>query len=65
MAQYKYTAQRGKNNMADVAITAGAPEAQSDTISINMDITNMTRGEALQLIDVIEMKILNAPFPPL
>lgn len=64
-AQYKFTVQLGKTDLKDVTIAAGSAEAQSDTISVNMDVTNMTRGQALMLIEVLENAILRAPFPPL
>lgn len=60
----KYTAQRGKHTLADVARTAGAAEAQTDTISINVDITNMPKGEALLLIDAIVAAIHADKWPP-
>jgi hypothetical protein len=63
--QYRYTAQRGKTGMADITVAAGSAEAQSDTVSINIDVTNMTRGDALQLIESIKQKILGSLFPPL
>lgn len=65
MAQYKYTLQRGKTDLKDLTIGAGSAEAQSDTVSINIDVTNMTRGDALMLIEQLEAFILRAPWPPL
>lgn len=65
MAAFKYTAQRGANNRADIAVVAGSAEAQSDTVSVNIDVTGMSRGDALVLIDAIKAKIIAEPFPPL
>lgn len=65
MAEYKFTAQRGKIDLKDVAVAAGSAEAQSDTISINLDITALTKGEALIMIDNIRDKIHASPWPPL
>ncbi len=39
MAQVKLTIQRGKNTLKDIAVTAGTAEAQSDTMSLNIDVT--------------------------
>jgi len=63
--QAKFTAARGKVQLKDIAIAAGAAEAQSDTISINIDATKLTKGEALILIDNIKAKIHAAKWPPL
>jgi hypothetical protein len=65
MAAYKFTAQRGKNNRADIAVATGASEAQSDTISINIDVTAMRRGDVIILIDAAKDAILAGPWPPL
>lgn len=63
--QAKFTAKRGSPDPADVTIAAGTAEAQSDTISLNMDITNMTKGDVLVLLESIEQAIFTAQFPPL
>lgn len=60
----KFTGKRGKVEIADIAIGAGTEEAQNDTISINIDIDTMSKGEALQLIDKIRDAIHAAPWPP-
>jgi hypothetical protein len=65
MATYKFTAQRGKTDLKDVAVAAGTAEAQSDTVSINLDVTNMTRGDALMLVETLKGAILRAAWPPL
>lgn len=65
MAQYKYTAQYGKADRGDIVVAAGDAEAQSDTISINIDVTNMSRGEIVHTIEKIKAKILAELFPPL
>lgn len=59
----KFTAQRGKVQLKDVAVAAGAAEAQTDTISINIDATKITQGEALILIDLIQQKIHASKWP--
>lgn len=61
----KLTIQRGKVALKDVAITPGTAEAQSDTISLNIDQTNMSKGDALMLVDEIRQKIFASPWPPL
>lgn len=65
MATAKFTVQRGKNELKDVIVAAGSAEAQSDTISLNIDYTNATRGELLLMLEKIEQKILTGPWPPL
>ena len=65
MATAKFTVQRGKVDLKDVIVSAGAAEAQSDTISVNIDYTNATRGEVFILIEEIQQKILAGPWPPL
>lgn len=65
MATAKFTVQRGKVDLKDVIVSAGAAEAQSDTISVNIDYTNATRGEVYILIEEIQQKILAGPWPPL
>ena len=65
MATFKVTAQRGKYNLKDVVVAAGAAEAQSDTMSLNVDFTNMKKGEALILLDSIKQKIHAGKFPPI
>lgn len=65
MATWKYTGKYGLNAGSTVAVGAGDAEAQSDTISINMDVTNMSRGEALHVIDKIRDGIISKPWPPI
>lgn len=65
MAQYKFTIQRGKVDLKDVVIAAGAAEAQSDTMSLNIDVTNLTKGEALLMVEEIKQKIHASLWPPL
>lgn len=65
MAEFKYTLKYGANAGGTVAVGAGDAEAQSDTISINMDVTNMSRAEAIHLIDKIKDGVLSKPWPPI
>ena len=65
MAQAKFTMQRGKNGLKDVTVAAGSAEAQSDTISINIDYTKITKGDALMMIGDIGRKIAAGKWPPL
>jgi hypothetical protein len=61
----KFTIQRGKVDLKDVVVAAGAAEAQTDTFSLNMDVTNLTKGEAVFLIDELKQKVMQMPWPPL
>lgn len=65
MPQYRATVQLGKTELADVAIAAGSAEAQSDTVSVNLDVTNMSKADAMHLIDEIQQKLHASPWPPL
>ena len=65
MAQYKFTIQRGKRELKDIAVAAGTAEAQSDTISINIDVTKLTKGEAAVMIDQARDKLLSGKWPPI
>lgn len=64
MPQAKFTVQRGKPNPKDVAVVAGAAETQSDTMSLNVDYTKITKGDALVMIDGIRQKIHAGKWPP-
>lgn len=65
MATVKLTVQRGKIELKDVVVAAGSAEAQSDTISVNIDHTNLTKGEAMLLLEEINQKIFSMPWPML
>lgn len=63
MATAKLTLQRGKRDLKDVVLAAGSAEAQSDTISLNIDTTNAKKGEVLQMIDLLKAKVHASKFP--
>lgn len=63
--QAKLTAKRGDNTLKSVTVAAGAAEAQSDTMSLNLDVTKMTKGDALVQLDAIRAKIHAGKWPPL
>lgn len=65
MATAKFTVQRGKVDLKDVVVSAGAAEAQSDTMSLNIDYTTMGRGDVLFLLDELQQKILAGLWPPI
>jgi hypothetical protein len=65
MATVKLTVKRGGREEKDVVVAAGSAEAQSDTMSLNIDLTNLRRGEALIMVEALKMKIHGAPtWPP-
>lgn len=64
MAQAKFTVQRGKPNLKDIVVTAGSAEAQSDTISLNVDYTKIGKGDALIMVDQLRQKIFAGKWPP-
>jgi hypothetical protein len=61
----KLTAQRGKPELWQIALAPGSAEAQADTISINMDIGAMAKGDAIILLEDMLIKIQNGKWPPL
>ncbi len=65
MAAYKFTVKRGQSDPAEIALTAGTAEAQSDTISLNVDATKITRFEVLELMEKLEQFIHQGKWPPL
>ena len=65
MPQYKLTIQRGKVDLKDVVVAAGVAEAQSDTISLTIDATNLTRQEIIILLAELQQKIFSGLWPPL
>lgn len=64
MPQAKYTAQYGATERGDIAVAVGDAEAQTDTISVNIDFTEMSRGEAVHVLGKIQAKILAEEWPP-
>jgi hypothetical protein len=65
MATTKLTVKRGGREEKEVIVSAGSAEAQSDTISLNIDYTNIRRGDAIMMIEAIKMRIQSAPtWPP-
>lgn len=65
MAAYKFTMQRGKTALKDVTVAAGTAEAQSDTMSLNIDVTKLTKGDALIQLEAIRQRIHAGKWPPL
>ncbi len=64
MPQVKYTGKYGATDRKDIVVAAGSAEAQSDTISVNIDYTKMGRAEVIHLLEKITAKILAENFPP-
>lgn len=68
MAAYKFTVQRGKLSGQNVAVASGTAEAQGETLSVNIDVTNATslgRRDVLHMLDAVRDKVLSGPWPPL
>lgn len=63
MATVKLTMQRGKTALKDVVVAAGAAETQSDTISINIDFTNMKKGDVIVALQSMVQKIHASKWP--
>jgi len=65
MATAKFTIKRGQVDLKDVAVAAGSAEAQTETLSVNIDYTAMTRGDVLWMLDEVKQKIQAGLWPPL
>ena len=63
MAQVKLTVALGKPGLKDVAVSAGTAIAGSEAMELNIDVTRMTKGDAMILIDARRAKIFNAKWP--
>ncbi|GGD73907.1 hypothetical protein [Croceicoccus mobilis] len=64
MPQTKFTMTQGQTDVGAVQPEAGDAEASSETISINIDATNLTKGEALVMIEKITETIHRGEWPP-
>ena len=62
MATKSYTITRG-GRAKDVVEGAGSAVG-TDTLTLNIDITNMTHGEAVDLMEHLQQRILQRPWPP-
>lgn len=63
MSQFKYVAARGQL-AKDFAPQAGSAIG-TDQISVAFDTTNMTKRDALELLDQVKRNIQQGKFPPL
>lgn len=53
----------GAGDKADVAIGAGEAEAATDGMTLNIDATKMSKGDALLLIEKISHAVSAANWP--
>jgi acyl-coenzyme A thioesterase PaaI-like protein len=65
MATAKFTMQRGRMLPKDIIVTAGAAEAQSDTLSLNVDFTRWRRGDVLLALEAMIIKVQRGKDIPL
>ena len=65
MPTARFTIQLGRVDLRDVTVAPGSAEAQSETMSLNIDYTNMARGQVLLLLQEISARIHSGPWPPL
>lgn len=65
MPQVKLTIQRGKPRLQDVVVAAGSAEAQTDTISVNIDHTKLSKAEAMNALESVKNKISASKWPML
>lgn len=65
MATTKLTLQRGGTEEKEVVVSAGSAEAQTDTISVNIDYTALRKGEVVLMLETIKMRVQGSPtWPP-
>ena len=64
MPTVKFTCQRGRTQIKDIPQAAGTAEAQSETVSVNIDYTNMRRSDVIMQLQAIEARILATRWPP-
>ncbi len=65
MATFSLNVKRGARERHQVTVGAGSAEAQSDTMTLNADITALTRGEALMMVEAIRARIHgSSTWPP-
>lgn len=62
MATMKLTWKRGQRAQ-HVVKAAGSAIAGSDAIEVNIDVTNMTKGQALAGLDYIKQQVFEKGFP--
>lgn len=59
----KLTIKAGEPRPGKIAIAAGSSEAQTETMSLNIDATKMTKGQALVLLDDLKAAIFAGEWP--
>ena len=64
MATVKLTVARGRPQFRDVIQAAGVAEAQSDTLSVNIDFTRWRQGDAVLALEAIIQAIERGRFLP-
>lgn len=62
--KFSLTVKRGQVALKDVAVGAGADEAQHDTMSLNIDVGSMAKGDAIVLAEALLQKLHATPWPP-
>ncbi len=62
MSTAKLTIKRGQH-VKDVVISAGTAITGSDAMELNIDVTNMTQGDAVMLVEQLEMFVEQHDFP--
>lgn len=64
MPTAKLTIKRGTSmSSKDIALAAGSGEAQSDTMSLNIDSTKLTKGEAMLMLEAVIQHISKNKWP--
>lgn len=64
MPTVKFTCARGRTQIKDIPQAAGTAEAQSETVSVNIDYTNMRRSDVVAQLQAIEARIMASRWPP-
>lgn len=63
MASVKLSVARGKVALKDVSVAAGTAIAGSDAMELNIDVTKISKGDALILLKAFEDKIFASKWP--
>jgi hypothetical protein len=64
MPTVKFTCQRGRTQIKDIPQAAGTAEAQTETISVNIDYTNMRKSDVLLQLQAVKARIVASRWPP-
>lgn len=62
MATFKLTLKRGQRAQ-HATVAAGSAIAGSDAVELNVDATNMSKGDLIGMLDTLKQQVLERGFP--